>query len=113
MLEAPTPAAVVDSRTFVGSLLVIVTIVFPAGAGAPREPDTPSTRSFPTVTLLIVMAGAVTVAVICWLLLGVEKPADLQSTQLNSSHLRPSHAVVFLVKKQTSTAGPAVDDPTD
>src|SRR2546425_13005411 len=90
MLEEPAPAVVVDSRTFVGSLLVIVTIVFPAGAGAPREPDTPSTRSFPTVTLLMLMAGAVTVAVICWLVLGVEKPAgvptDRKGTRLNSRH---------------------------
>jgi len=65
-LALPAVVAFVDSRTRVGSALVIVTARPPAGAGAPRLRLAWASRSFPIVRLARVIAGAVTVGVICW-----------------------------------------------
>ena len=58
-------------------LLLVTVTVTGLGGVAPRKIDTPSCRSRPMVALLIVMFGAVTVAVIDWRLPGVWKPAGV------------------------------------
>ena len=52
-----------DRTAFVGSLLVMVTLSFPAGAGAPKLMLTEVSRSKPTVGPLRLISGPVTVAV--------------------------------------------------
>ena len=77
MLALPALVELFANSTLLASRLVIVTMRFPGGAGAPIEPLTDDWRSFPRVWSPTVIVGCTTVATIDCKLLGVLNPAGV------------------------------------
>jgi hypothetical protein len=73
----PSVVRLVESRAFVGSPLVIVTVSLPAGAGTPKLALIPFCKFTPTVVLPKLNVGVLTVVIYNLLLLSVEKPAGV------------------------------------
>ena len=67
----------------VESLLLVTVTSTALGGVAPSVTDTVVCRSRPTVTLAIVMLGAVTVAVICCPVLGVLNPVGVDTLMVD------------------------------
>src|SRR5438094_344209 len=75
-LEVPVTVLLVETVAI--EVLLLVTVTFTGlGGVAASEMETEVSRSRPTGAFEMLMLGAVTVAVICWALLGVEKPAGV------------------------------------
>src|SRR5579859_4382651 len=82
MLAVPTVTGLVESRKWVGSLLVSVRVSLEGGA-APKLSEPPCTRLLPMMGLLMLMAGAVTVVTICTgTLVGVKYPVGVARFRL-------------------------------
>src|SRR5262245_14088753 len=105
MLAVPAVVAFVESKTFAGSALVIVTGKPPGGATAARLPFVAACRSLPTVAAPMLMPGAVTVAVICRSVVGVLKPGGGSALSVVTPVLLGSNAVVFDDSPPTNVSG--------
>lgn len=73
----PSVVRLVESRAFVGSPLVIVTVSLPAGAGTPKLALIPFCKFTPTVVLPKLNVGVLTLDIYNLVLLSVEKPAGV------------------------------------
>src|SRR5436309_7769569 len=103
-LDVPVTVALVETVAMDVLLLVTVTVTGLGGV-APREMKTEVSRSPPTVTLPMLMLGAVTVAVIWVKLPGVEKPAGVPTAIIEVPAARGSNAVLACESPPLKTSG--------
>src|SRR5436309_15242482 len=102
--EVPVAVALVETVAIEVLLLVTVTVTGLGGVAA-SEMKTEVSRSRPTLTFEMLMLGAVTVAVICWLLLGVEKPAGVPIVRMAVPTATGWKAVVTKFAPPPNTTG--------
>src|SRR5215204_4705001 len=108
----PGVVAFGESRTLVGSALVIVTCTLPAGAGASNTTLACACKSLPTAPLLIKARGPVTFAVIACRLFGVLKPAGVSKLTVVVPAEAGSNAVALSKTLAPTTTGLVVIVPT-
>src|SRR5450432_737913 len=113
MLVLPATVPLAANTTLLGSELVSVTTKPPAGAAAPSDNDGCTCKSLPIVCAPIVIAGAVTVAVIwCCEACGVLKPVGTPMVICAVPADKGWNAVSCKLSPALNTTGLVVIDPT-
>jgi hypothetical protein len=111
-LALPATVPLVAMSSFFGSELVRVICSPPAGAGAPSDRPTPTSRSLPMVWGASVMTGELTVAVIVRFVVGVLKPVGVPTAICDVPAAPGTNEVVAKVSPPSNTTGLVEIEPT-